>query len=734
MKKNIIKILLSIFMIIISIISYVFFLWTNVENNKIKNVLTLLDDYLLYNWLLKETWNEIVILRIDDKTVNEFQTNDTNIFSMTKKTHWKIIEKLFEDYNISNLWIDIIFWRKWEEKDILYLENVLDKYNNRIVIWSQLEWLKPLCEYKENTHWIVKIISEDRIRKTKISYDNYNDLCSNTKYSLNWFWFEIFNQYIGKLNLFQKYDLFTKYSDTFYEKDTFIKTYSKKKDELNDILFNDSLSKVKNNEIFFSFHKVDSREILKDNIYWFESYSLHDIYKWNKIDKYWNEIDLNWKIVLIWEVWSSFHDEFYSPIDFNNKMSGVEFHANIIATLLNKTFLNNIEVYVLVILLILYSFILSSLFFIKLRFWIILLLIYILINIFIWKMLINFSWEIFFLNKEFFYIYPVSFFIFYWIVFFLAIYGYKYIEEIVARKLYLKKYNLAIKDKDFIKNAFSQYINPKMVDAIIKDPNKLKLWWEKKELTIFFSDLVWFTSISESMDSKSLFTFLNIYFDEMWRILTKNNGTIDKYIWDALMWFYGAPLDIDKPEFKACITALEQVVKLKELNAMFKRHKPEFLDIAMRIWINTWDTSHWNLWWKNNINYTVIWDSVNLASRLEAVNKQYWTTICLSESTYLKVKDDFIFRELDTIRVKWKMIWIKIYELVWEKLNNINLDFIVNYEEWLKFYYEWKNDEAISCFEKNLNDETSKIMIERCKDFKLNDTKLDNWVYVMKTK
>ncbi len=737
MKKFITTLLLSIITIISFLGVYIFFLWEDVKTNKLNTTFQLLDDYFLYNWLLKEIWNDIIILRIDDKTVDDLQTNDTNIFTMTKSTHAQIIENLFQKYKIGVLWIDIIYGRKWEKKDVENLKNTLEKYSDKIVIWTQPIWLKPLCEYQEIQQWMTKVINEVKIRKIKINFNDYKNWCNTVDKWVQALGIEIFKQYIKKADLFQKYELFKKYSkNKIYENNinSFIEEYSKKENELNSLIINNIIEEWINNKIYFSFHKVKDKQILKDGVYWFNSYSIYDIYRGNELNEDWEKIDLEWKIVLIWEVWTSFHDEYFSPINLENKIPWVEFHANIIATLLNNNLLYKINTSIIVLLMTIFSIILILTYFTKFKYSIILLSWYIFFNIFLWKLLINYSWEFIFWIKEKFYIYPVSFFIFYWIVFFIIIYVYKYIEEIIKKNLYLKKYDLAIKDKDFIKRAFWQYISPSMVDAIIKDPNKLKLWWEKKELTMFFSDLVWFTSISEAMDSKSLFTFLNIYFEEMWRILIKNSGTIDKYIWDALMWFFWAPLHVENSEYKACITALEQIEKLKEINTTFKKIKKDFPTFEMRVWINTWMTSHGNLWWKNNINYTVIWDSVNLASRLESVNKQYGSKICISESTYIKVKNNFIFRELDTIRVKWKNISIKIYELIWNVWEVADITFIKNYEDWLQLYYKWKYDNAIMYFEKNALDEPSKRMLDRCKDFKINNKKQENWIFTMTNK
>jgi len=153
------------------------------------------------------------------------------------------------------------------------------------------------------------------------------------------------------------------------------------------------------------------------------------------------------------------------------------------------------------------------------------------------------------------------------------------------------------------------------------------------------------------MKPDELFDFLNLYFSEMTKILIKNQGTLDKYIGDAVMAFFSAPLKVDRHSYLACKTALEQSEKLKKIN--LENALKNLPHIEIRIGINTGEAMHGNLGSKGKkINYTVIGDNVNLASRLEAINKNYGTHMIVSESTYKTVQDDFIFRELDTIQVK----------------------------------------------------------------------------------
>lgn len=201
----------------------------------------------------------------------------------------------------------------------------------------------------------------------------------------------------------------------------------------------------------------------------------------------------------------------------------------------------------------------------------------------------------------------------------------------------------------FITKAFAHYIAPEIVSQI-GNSDDLTLGGEKRKITTFFSDIAGFTSITEKLGTEKLFALMEDYLSKMTDILVKNGGTLDKYIGDAIMGFYGAPLKIDRPEYRACQTALEQQLELKLLSKIWVTQGLPL--VQARIGINTGEAMVGNIGSKNRFNYTAIGDSVNLASRLEGVNKFYGTYICVSETTYEAVKNDFVFRRLDRIKVK----------------------------------------------------------------------------------
>ncbi len=216
--------------------------------------------------------------------------------------------------------------------------------------------------------------------------------------------------------------------------------------------------------------------------------------------------------------------------------------------------------------------------------------------------------------------------------------------------------------KRYIQKAFSHYVAPEMVSKLINNPETLSLKGEEKELTVLFSDIKDFTTISEKMDSKSLGSFMNKYLTQMSQIIMNNGGTVDKFIGDAIMAFWGAPNDDPKHAEKAVKTALLMKKNLKRMNNKFKkRNLPE---ISIRIGINTGMMSVGNFGSNERFDYTVMGDHVNLASRLENINKEYGTMIIISQFTYNKTKDSFKCRYLDSVTVKGKEKSVEIYEPV----------------------------------------------------------------------
>jgi adenylate cyclase len=287
------------------------------------------------------------------------------------------------------------------------------------------------------------------------------------------------------------------------------------------------------------------------------------------------------------------------------------------------------------------------------------------------------------------------------------------------------RYFLSQHEKRMITGAFAHYVPKKVVDQIIEDPDKLALGGEERVVTIMFSDVAGFTSISEKLTPAQLVQLLNEYLTEMTETILDHQGIIDKYEGDAIMAEFGVPVPYDNHAFKACQAALEMQ---KKLNLLRKKWKAEGRpQLRARIGINTGEVIVGNMGSRDVFDYTVMGDHVNLGSRLEGANKFYGTYIMISEFTYQYVKSDFYTRELDLIRVKGKEKPIRVFELIAskdEKMGEPFLNLLESYRTGIGHYKSQKWNEAISCFEKCLeilpDDAPSAEYRSRCIEYKFN--------------
>ncbi|HPC70439.1 MAG TPA: adenylate/guanylate cyclase domain-containing protein, partial [Treponema sp.] len=221
------------------------------------------------------------------------------------------------------------------------------------------------------------------------------------------------------------------------------------------------------------------------------------------------------------------------------------------------------------------------------------------------------------------------------------------------------------RDKKMIKTTFGKYVSPKVVEQILENPPELG--GVDKELTVLFSDIRGFTTLSENMTPQELVNHLNVYLTAMTDLILEYGGTLDKYVGDEIMCFWGAPIPQEDHAILACKCALKQMEKLRELNEQW----PENRRINIGIGLNSGIMTVGNMGSPGRMNYTLMGDNVNLGARLEGTNKQYGTGIIISEFTYGLVKDHFIVRELDNIRVKGKNKPVLIYELV-DTIDSLN--------------------------------------------------------------
>ncbi len=228
----------------------------------------------------------------------------------------------------------------------------------------------------------------------------------------------------------------------------------------------------------------------------------------------------------------------------------------------------------------------------------------------------------------------------------------------------LYRYLAEEKQRKWIKNIFSHYLSPEIIEQLINNPDQLKLGGVRRELTVLFSDIRSFTTFSESHTPEEVVALLNEYLDAMTKVILKNRGTLDKFVGDEIMAVWGAPLELPTKEqaILATRTAVEMCDRLMELHD--KWQKEGKIPLGMGVGINTGEMISGNMGSAEVFDYTVIGDNVNIGARVEALTRKYPTNIIITEATYSYIKDEpFIFRELDSIVVKGKTKPIKIYSV-----------------------------------------------------------------------
>lgn len=282
-------------------------------------------------------------------------------------------------------------------------------------------------------------------------------------------------------------------------------------------------------------------------------------------------------------------------------------------------------------------------------------------------------------------------------------------------------YLIESQQKFFIINAFGQYLSPRVIDELVKDPSKLKLGGEERIMTAYFSDIAGFSGISEKLLPQELVSLLNYYLSEMCEVIGKYEGTVDKFEGDAIIAFWGAPIPTEEHALLACKASLEMNSKLVEIRENLKKEgKPE---LYVRMGINSGPMVVGNMGSHQRMDFTMMGDSVNIASRLEGANKFYGTYLMISEFTYGFVKDKVEVKELDLIRVIGKNEPIRVYELLAMK-GELPENFQKGrdiFEEALGFYRKRKFQEAKNMFGKVFEfvpgDPPAKIYLQRCADF-----------------
>jgi adenylate cyclase len=296
-------------------------------------------------------------------------------------------------------------------------------------------------------------------------------------------------------------------------------------------------------------------------------------------------------------------------------------------------------------------------------------------------------------------------------------------------KRYAFKAVLAQKNEHKIRNIFQKYVPADVIDQFFENPEKM-LVGENRVISILFSDIRSFTSISEQMMPDDLVSSLNRYFTVMVDIIMARHGIVDKYIGDAIMAFFGAPVRHKDDALQSVLAGIEMSEVLEEFNAQQRKlGKPEF---KIGVGINYGVVTVGNIGTEKKMDYTIIGDMVNLASRIEGLTKKYHQPLLISESLHQKIKDEVDCRLIDTVAVKGKTKGVKIYTVKKGLSEKENKAWTLHNTA-MESYYRRDFDEAIGNFQNVQkifpDDYASQLMIDRCRQFKVNPPP-ENWAGV----
>jgi adenylate cyclase len=293
------------------------------------------------------------------------------------------------------------------------------------------------------------------------------------------------------------------------------------------------------------------------------------------------------------------------------------------------------------------------------------------------------------------------------------------------------------KEKEFVQGAFGHYLDPKVIDELVENPEQLgQLGGDVRIMTAFFSDVASFSSMSENLTPVELVELLNEYLTDMCDIIAESGGTIDKFEGDAIIAFWGAPIPFEDHAQRSVIAAIDMQHRIDELRAKWEqegkmmelrqiwadRGLGEFFRVRMGI--NSGEMVVGNMGSHTRIDYTIMGDSVNLAARLEGAGKAYGVTSMVAEPTFRAARELVEARELDSIRVVGKDEPVRVFEILGRKgeVDANKLEVVDFFNQGTTMYRERKWDDSIALFEAGLKidnqDGPCRIFIDRCQDYK----------------
>ena len=783
MRKNNLAYLFTVVSVLVNINFYWFGLYDSLEQNlydfrfqlrgplsgdKIYNQSNQLKDRYsgLENKAIKKKYsenNDIVIIGLDQSSY----TNIGRFYPYDRGLIWaKVVDNLVAA-NISVIAFDIMFDNE-TVSDSIFLQSihnakmegveVILAANNLIetcIAGQNFSLIKPSYNIIKNHDaklGLVGTVSDrDGFIRKYIAYDNrVNDSYQQEYYSLA----------LQSVISFTNIDPILK-KDGLYIGDSFIPFYQNQNTFLINYFGPSSYGRLK------TFNTIPVHEILDDGSCYPEEGDCDPILRnHDEIDGFmelftmdaWEGVNpFEGKIAIIGSALQEHHDMFNTPFDDNGEMFGVEIHAHVIQQLLDS---NNIsspisflgldsninDIIISMFIMLCFSFLI---FFIMLYFNPInsliltfsIILIWFSISIgafvddFLWlfKYIFNLVINVPDLSESVVLpvVYPISSAI--------LSYGFN-----LCYKLYIEN-----QDKKFLKATFGNYISSELVEQMYQNKTIPKLGGEEGYHTVIFSDVASFSSISEELSAPELVELLNEYLTEMTQIILNNGGTIDKYIGDAIVAFYGAPIKVENHEHKAILSIIQMNDKLNQLREKWSQDD-KWSDLIKnmnhRVGINTGNLVTGNMGSSLQMNYTCMGDAVNLAARLESGSKHWGIDAQVSETVVNATKDSFIYRTLGGIRVQGKKESINVYELICKKEDSTkSLNKLLNkFEAARQLYLNQKWDDAIKAFKESslLEDMSiyrktnpSLTYINICNEFKINPPNKDwDGVYNFKSK
>ena len=280
------------------------------------------------------------------------------------------------------------------------------------------------------------------------------------------------------------------------------------------------------------------------------------------------------------------------------------------------------------------------------------------------------------------------------------------------------------RERSYIRNAFGHYLSDAVIENLIDDPDKLNLGGEKKHLTAMFTDVKGFSTISEQLDPTDLVKILNMYLTEMSNMIMDQGGTIDKYEGDAIIAFFGAPVEFSDHARRTCRAAVRMKKLERIMNDHFLTDNLTTTPLLTRIGINTGDMVVGNMGTARKMDYTIMGNAVNLAARLEGVNKQYHCWKLISSMTADELGDEFVLRQLDRVRVVGINTPVRLYELVDEEdlASDQTFEIVDVFHKGLELFEQKNWADAEKAFRKvhriDPEDGPTEVYLKRCAEYK----------------